>query len=103
MSSCFHIIHSFTCANYHVKELKSGRRTRRNLEWPRSGTAADSTGGKTPVSSAQQFGLLRLRALDAAALPAARSRIPRAGFGVDILPAWRYGLRWDGAVENALL
>ena len=55
------------------------------------------------MSDAQHFGLLRLRALDAAALPAARSRMPRAGFGIDILPAWRYGLRWDGAVENALL
>lgn len=45
---------------------------------------------------------MRLRGLDDAALPGGRSRLPRAGFGIDLLPAWKFGLRWDYAVESHL-
>lgn len=69
----------------------------------RSGTPANSSSAETVASIAEHFGLVRLRELDASALPDSRSRIPRAGFGIDILPAWRFGLRWDCAVENALV
>ena len=55
-----------------------------------------------PEEAAQQFGLVRLRGLDDAALPRGRSRLPRAGFGIDLLPAWKFGLRWDYAVESHL-
>ena len=69
----------------------------------RSGAkATDSEDPEAPEIAAQQFGLVRLRGLDDAALPGGRSRLPRAGIGIDLLPAWSFGLRWDYAVESHL-
>ena len=53
-------------------------------------------------ATVEQYALFRLRRLDAGALPKSGSCVPRAGFGIDFLPAWKYGLRWDCAVETVL-
>ena len=69
----------------------------------RSGAkATDCEDPDAPEEAAQQLGLVRLRGVDDAALPGGRSRLPRAGFGIDLLPAWKFGLRWDYAVESHL-
>ena len=65
----------------------------------RSGANVDTE----EVSAAEQYGLVRLRGLSSDALPDSRSNVLRAGFGIDLLPAWRFGLHWDCAVENNAL